>query len=209
MPKMSNQAKMEFILNVHRLIFSLNPNDPGLFNNIQGVQLGVEWEPWLLAFQGRMFKDSSTGLQTIRGFDASLNTGQTNPNGTIMPINLRFIEQNPNKVDANGNLKTYANLARQGHQIMWVIDKDKQNGFLGRVQDGQWYKSQHFATRPAQAQTSASVSANTTVDQYNNPMTMQNGQWIANLPNVNKTEVVEHIIECLDTEGGECQFVED
>jgi len=202
---MSNQAKTELIMSMYRLIFGLDRNDPGLVNSIHAVQLGVEWEPWMIACGGRLFKDSTTGIASLRGFDISLNLDRVGPNGVIIPLNLRFLEQNPNKVDANGNLKMYANLARQGHQIMWVIDKDKENGFLGRIQDGQWYKSEQFATRPAQTQTSTS----TPIDQYGNPMTMKGGQWITELPDINRNAVVEHVIECLDTEGGECQFVED
>lgn len=207
---MHNQARMEFIMDVYRLIFSLNPNDPGLHQSIQGVQIDQKWTPHLITFQGRMFKDSATGLLTIRGFDASLNTDGAQSNGTIAPLNLRFIEQNPNKVDGNGNLKTFANLARQGHQIMWVINKDIQNGFLGRVQNGQWHKSQQFATRPVQTtQILTGAATNPDVDQYGNPMIMKNGQWIVDLPNINKTDVVEHVIECLDSGQDGCQFVED
>lgn len=209
MPQMHNQAKMEFIMSMYRLIFSLNSNDPGLFNSIQGVQPAAEWEPWLISCRGRLFKDSTTGIANLRGFDVSLNLDQTGPNGVIIPLNLRLLEQNPNKKDAHGNLKMYANLARQGHKIMWVINQDKQDGFLGRIQDEQWYKSQQFATRPAQVQTLTSTTTNTTVDQYDNPMAMENGQWVTTLPNIDRNATVEQVIECLDTEGSECQFVED
>jgi len=152
MQPMTNQAKMEFIMDVYRLIFSLNPNDPGLHNSIQGVQMDPKWIPFLLFFQGRMFKDSTTGLLSLRGFEVSLNIGKMNIDGTIAPLNLRFIEQNPNKLDHNGNLKTFANLARQGHKIVWVINKDLENGFLGRVQNDQWIKSTKRPVYPAGTQ---------------------------------------------------------
>lgn len=42
---------------------------------------------------------------------------------------LRFIEQNPDKPS------TYAKMAREGHQVMWVINY-KTNKYLARVVDG-------------------------------------------------------------------------
>lgn len=186
MQPMTNQAKMEFIMDVYRLIFSLNPNDPGLHQSIQGVQIDQKWAPWLLFFQGRMFKDSTTGLMSIRGFDVSLNTGKA-LNGVVMPLNLRFIEQNPNKVDNNGNLKTFANLARQGHKIIWVINKDIPNGFLGRVQDGQWIKSRDRAVYPANNQT-------TGLDQANNQMTLNRGNWIDDVPTIDATDTLQKVV---------------
>lgn len=184
MQPMTNQARMEFIMDVYRLIFSLNPNDPGLHQSIQGVQIDQKWTPWLLFFQGRMFKDSTTGLMSIRGFDVSLNIGNT-ANGIIAPLNLRFIEQNPNKLDNNGNLKTFANLARQGHKIVWVINKDIPNGFLGRVQDDQWIKSDK---RPVNT---INTTQTTGIDQANNQMVMNQGNWINNLPNTNVEDTIQ------------------
>jgi len=84
---------------------------------------------------GRMFNGG------LRGYDFSLNLGDRT-------INLRCLEQNPNKTDNFGNLKKYAILARQGHQIMWVID-NKNNVFLGRLQNNVWYASFVPATTPA------------------------------------------------------------
>ncbi len=81
---------------------------------------------------GRWFKDG-----TIRGYDFNVvNNGKT--------LRLRMIEQNPNTCDAAGNLKYYSNLARQGTQIVWLINQD--GGFMGRIQDGTWHASKTTAT---------------------------------------------------------------
>ena len=83
---------------------------------------------------GRWFKES------LRGFDVDINIGDRT-------VQIRCVEQNPNKMDAKGNLKWTANLARQGHQIMWVIDRN--GGFLGRIQDEKWVPGFEPATQPA------------------------------------------------------------
>jgi len=188
MQPMSNQARMEFIMDVYRLIFSLNPNDPGLHQSIQGVQIDQKWAPWLLSFQGRMFKDSTTGLLMLRGFEVSLNIGKEYADGLAAPLNLRFIEQNPNKLDHNGNLKTFANLARQGHKIIWVINKDIDNGFLGRVQDGQWTKSRPRVIQPA------GTTQTQGFDQQGNQMVMARGNWVDNVPNINANETLDKVV---------------
>ena len=188
MQPMTNQARMEFIMDVYRLLFSLNPNDPGLHQNIQGAQMDPKWAPWLLSFEGRMFKDKTTGLLCIRGFDASLNIGKAYADGLVSPLNLRFIEQNPNKLDDNGNLKTFANLARQGHKIMWVINKDIPNGFLGRIQDDKWEKSYQRVIQPAgTVQTEG-------LDQGGNQMVRNRGNWIDNVPNIDAGETLDKVV---------------
>lgn len=192
MQPMTNQARMEFIMDVYRLIFSLDPNDPGLHQSIQSVQIDQKWAPWLLFFQGRMFNDSTTKTKIIRGFDVSLNIGEVNPNGTIAPLNLRFMEQNPNKLDHNGNLKTFANLARGGHKIMWVINKDIDNGFLGRVQDDQWIKSvKHPVTTVSFKQY---IPQTTGIDQQGNPMIMNQGNWINKVPTIDPGDTLQKVV---------------
>jgi len=89
------------------------------------------------AWPGRWFKDSSTGQQTLRGFDFTCNLGDRG-------ISLRCLEQNPNKTDKFGNLKKHAILARQGHKIMWVIDRN--GSYLGGIIDGVWQPSFKPAT---------------------------------------------------------------
>lgn len=87
-------------------------------------------------FPGRWFVS-----QTLRGFDVDINAGNR-------IVQIRCIEQNPNKTDNLGNLKPNANLARMGHKIMWVIDR--QDSWLGRIQDGVWVPAFKPATKPAQ-----------------------------------------------------------
>jgi hypothetical protein len=93
---------------------------------------------------------------TLRGIDFDVRL----PNGEIKQ--LRMLEQNPNKQNANGSLTSYAQQARNGSQICWVIDRTIQNGgFLGRIQDGVFYPSQDpaYTTKTVQAvQTSQPVS---------------------------------------------------
>ncbi|KKN32269.1 hypothetical protein LCGC14_0815490 [marine sediment metagenome] len=79
---------------------------------------------------------------TLRGFDFNVQNG---PN----LLQLRMIEQNPDKTDAAGNRTYYANLANQGHCIVWLIDRKPGGTFLGRIQAGQWHASQIRATVPA------------------------------------------------------------
>lgn len=88
-------------------------------------------------FPGRWFVS-----QTLRGFDVDINAGDK-------IVQIRCLEQNPNKTDNNGNLKPNANLARMGHKIMWVIDR--KDSWLGRIQDGAWIPAFETATKPAPA----------------------------------------------------------
>jgi hypothetical protein len=81
--------------------------------------------------RGRWFKNGM-----LRGVDCDVNLG-------TRIVSLRFIEQNPQKSSQ------YAAMAVRGAKIMWVIDTRTQNGFLGRMQDGQWYPSTMRATTPA------------------------------------------------------------
>jgi len=85
-------------------------------------------------FPGRWFVQ-----QTLRGFDVDINAGDK-------IVQIRCLEQNPNKTDNNGNLKPNANLARMGHKIMWVIDR--KDSWLGRIQDGTWIPAFETATKP-------------------------------------------------------------
>ena len=94
---------------------------------------------------GRWFKNSATGLSTLRGFDIDIQTDNK-------ILQLRFLEQNPDKTDVAGNLKVMANAARRGSKILWLINRKVQiNGFLGRVQDGVFHASQDRAVVPVAA----------------------------------------------------------
>jgi hypothetical protein len=124
---MTNEQKMQLLRFIAGTIFQSKAQN----TDITQIPLITNTGRW----PGRMFKGD------LRGFDFSLNLGDR-------IINLRCLEQNPNKTDNFGNLKKYAILARQGHKIMWVIDT-KNNTFLGRLQDNVWYASFVTATTPA------------------------------------------------------------
>lgn len=131
---MNNKERMALLMNVFNTVFSSKAAN----TDITRV---IVTSPFLAGGQknGRWFKDSTTGQPTLRGFDLDINLGDR-------VIMIRCLEQNPNKRDFNGNLKPLANMARQGHQIMWVIDRKVQSGgFLGRIQDGQWIPSEQRA----------------------------------------------------------------
>jgi len=184
MPQMTASQKTEVIMIAFRKIFN-NKDD---FQKLQ---------PWILNLQPRMFKDSSTGLQTIPGIDIILDINEIHPNGTMKPKNLRFIAQNPNKLDGRGNLKENAILARAGHKIMWVIDKDIQNGFLGKVMDGKWEANQPRATYAAR-------NPETAVDPTGRTYQMDQGNWTQRLPDIDKDNVADAIIEQFEGDE-ECQ----
>ena len=89
---------------------------------------------------------------TLRGFDFDLHDG-------TKTLQLRILEQNPDKFDPAGNRVYYANLAHQGHCIAWVIDRKPGGVFLGRIQAGQWYVSEQRATVPATPATQQTATA--------------------------------------------------
>lgn len=130
---MTGPQKMVFIRAVSKAIFNSKRNGTDITKvrinhpNITTIFKGIH-----CAF-GRWFVNG-----TLRGFDIDLNIGHK-------VLRLRFLEQNPNKRDNYGNLKTLASLAQQGHQIMWVIDRVADKGFIGRLQDGEWIPAQQYA----------------------------------------------------------------
>lgn len=192
--EMSNAQRMQFIKHVSILIFSIPVTDPEtLANTIQNTLTDPEWAPWIVGNQahGRTFKDSSTGLATLRGFDISLDLGVLNPNGTNKLLNLRFLEQNPNKVDGYGNLKENAILARAGNKIMWVIQNGVENGFLGKLQNDEWIPS-----RPR-----AYVAAN------NQNIQPNNGEW-SSVPTIPSQGIDDSVTTIMESEplDGECEW---
>jgi len=124
---MTNEQRMSFLRFIANTIFQ----SKAMNTDITKITLTTNTGNW----PGRMFNGG------LRGYDFSLNLGDRT-------INLRCLEQNPNKTDNFGNLKKYAILARQGHQIMWVID-NKNNVFLGRLQNNVWHASFVPATTAA------------------------------------------------------------
>lgn len=125
---MTNAEKMEMLMVAFTKIFLSKTKGTDITKETIVTNTGT--------FAGRSFVD---GL--LRGFDFTANVGDR-------IVELRCLEQNPNKTDQFGNLKKFALLARQGHQIMWIIDR-KVNKWLGRIMDGQWEATFTPATTPA------------------------------------------------------------
>jgi len=140
---MTNQEKMALLMQLYNAIFQSKAQGTDITQVIVSHPSLLTWDGKPSGRQnGKWFKDSATGQLSLRGFDATINLGNKN-------ILIRIIEQNPNKTDMAGNLKHFANLARQGHRIAWVIDRRQENGFLGSIRDGQWHANQPRATYPA------------------------------------------------------------
>lgn len=129
---MTNEEKMGLLKQIHSTLFA---------SKHEGTDITkvLVMNPYIANTQvfGQWFKES------LRGFDVDIHTG-------TKEIQIRCVEQNPNKMDDKGNLKWTANLARQGHKIMWVIDRN--GGFLGRMQDEEWIPGFEPATQPASYQ---------------------------------------------------------
>jgi hypothetical protein len=124
---MTNEEKMAVLKLIFNTLFQSKQQGTDITQVMMTTNVGN--------FNGRWFSDN-----TLRGFDVSINLG-------TRIIDIRCVEQNPNKTDNKGNLKWTANLARQGHKIMWVIDRN--GGFLGRMQDEEWVPGFEPATQPA------------------------------------------------------------
>ena len=204
---MTSQQKMELIMMAYRAIFTSRREN--LLGDLNGhaVNIALQFRQ-VLGIRGRLFKDSTTGEQNIPGFDVSVDVGEINPDGTMKPMRLRFIAQNPNKHDGFGNLKENAILARQGHRIMWIINQDLTNGFLGKVIDDVWQPSMPRATYPAN-QNANYPNPRQAVDQNGMQYNMNQGNWVANLPDLNQEEIAEAVVEAIDKDNGdnECQFI--
>lgn len=151
MMSMTAQEKMALVMSIYNSIFTSKANGMDIVTVEVFHKNIVNGKPILDnnvrvggCVNGRWFKDSSTGQSTLRGFDIDIQA-----DGKI--LQLRFIEQNPNKMDNNGNLKPMANQARRGSKIMWIIDRKIQgfDAFLGNVQDGTFHPSQNKAVQPA------------------------------------------------------------
>lgn len=124
---MTNAEKMQMLQTVFTKIFLSKLKGTDITKEVIKTNTGT--------FTGRWFNNSTTQQATLRGFDFTCNVGDR-------VVSLRCLEQNPDKLDNFNNLKKFANLARQGQQIMWIIDRNvKQNGFLGRIHNGEYHPS--------------------------------------------------------------------
>jgi len=199
MPTMEAQQKVELMMASYRAIFEARKE--ALMEDLTKAATAIRerWGGWILRANPRLFKDSSTGINDIPGFDIALDLGELNPNGTMCPKSLRFIAQNPNKKDGLGNLKENAILAQAGHRIMWVIDTDIQNGFLGKVMDDQWMPSTPRATYPTRN------GAPQAIDNTGRNYQRNEGNWVQELPNIDQGNTV-NVVEEMMNENEECEF---
>ena len=124
---MTNQQKMDILMVIYNVLFQSRRMNTDITKIKIVTNMGD--------FPGRWFVG-----QTLRGFDVDINVGDK-------IAKIRCIEQNPTKKDNNGNLKKHANLAAQGHKIMWVIDRN--GSWLGHLMDGIWVPSFEPATQAA------------------------------------------------------------
>lgn len=140
---MTNQEKMGLLMALYNGIFQSKAQN----TDITAMGVPSPHVPNGIVM-GRWFVNG-----TLRGFDFNVLHGGM--------LQLRIVEQNPDKLDAAGNRSYYANLAHQGHCVAWVIDRKKEtDAFLGRIQAGQWHASKQRATVsaiPVTQQTAAAL----------------------------------------------------
>ncbi|RPI56343.1 MAG: hypothetical protein EHM49_00535 [Deltaproteobacteria bacterium] len=144
---MTPEQQVNVILMVNHVLFATTN---GVFSNHAG------------SFSRQVFPKS--GLHYV-DFDVPLGNGKK--------LCLRLVEQNPNKEVVPGQLTYYAALARQGHQIAWLLDRNVPKGgnaYLGSIQNGQWVKSNPKGVQPTQPAPQRTAIASQTVMQEVNPM---------------------------------------
>jgi len=142
---MDQAQQMALLLNAFNQLFAANPQ-PIVTN------AGTSYR--------QVFKTS--GCKYI-DFNIALDGGKK--------LALRLVEQNQNKEYSPGQLTKYAALARQGHRIAWLMDRNVprgQNAYLGSIQDGQWVKGEQRAfTKTAPAANTTAVASQTVVREVN------------------------------------------
>lgn len=151
---MTNQERMTLIKAVYNLIFTCKPQP---FQQWQLAPKPAGYESLITVWGPRAFVNG-----TVRGVDLDVND-----NGKI--LQLRFMEQNPNKRDQQGNLKENSIRANNGEFIMWVVDRKPNGGFLGSIQNGNWIASQMRAYAPAQYNAAGAVASHTEFESANVP----------------------------------------
>ncbi len=139
---MTNAEKMGLLMALYNGIFQSKAQN----TDITAMGVPSAFVPGGIVM-GRWFVNG-----TLRGFDFDLQDG-------TKTLQLRILEQNPDKFDPAGNRTYYANLAHQGHCIVWIIDRKPGGSFLGRIQAGQWYVSEQRAVVPATPATQQTATA--------------------------------------------------
>jgi len=195
---MDNTTKMALIRAIFNLIFQ--GKQTMSINTWTQAPKPVGFENTIIAWVPRGFVNN-----TLRGVDAQINVGNR-------VLSLRFLEQNPNKTDHNGNLKPLAVQARSGQQIMWVIDRNvDKNGFLGRMQNGQWIPSEMRAYSPANAQAAvASPAGFSTNEVPDMPSNMSIPEYVIremdDVPDDVMDSMIDNIDEFYHNHGGEFDY---
>jgi hypothetical protein len=190
MPTMTDQLKLEFVREINRIIFSSTPE------NITQATINEKFTPWIMFFGPRTFKNSATGIQSLRGVDVGLDVGELDSSGVVKPKRLRFIEQNPDKINGFGQLKPTSMLARQGHKIMWIINQDINNGFIGKMVDNVYEPIQ---SRPYYQRTNPPNPRQAT-DQMGNQYSLDNGKWVNQLPYTRENNIPDLVVNSLTEE---------
>lgn len=137
---LSNERKMGLLNHLYNIIFT----SKAAGTDITKISVDAEWLPAITkGWVGRWFSKGS-----LRGFDIDLREG----NGIIQ---LRVLEQNPNKINTRtGVYSDFAVRAQRGERIMWIIDRSaKENAFLGHIANGTFVPSTPVVTQtytPAQ-----------------------------------------------------------
>jgi len=174
---MTNAEKVQLMVQVANKIFASKVSNTDITTVTVVTNTGTH--------NGRWFSKGS-----LRGFDIPINN-----NGKI--INLRIIEQNPNKMDNFGNLKQNALLARIGHQIVWIIRQDT-NAFIGKVMDGTWTAITPKAITKIDPRTvvnGAGIQKTVTAeDQYGSVYEhYDDGRWVSELTEINPNDITVYI----------------
>lgn len=227
MPEMTLHERMALTMQIYNSLFASKANGIDIVTVQIFHRCIVNGAPILNhaqqrvggAVNGKWFKNGVTGEATLRGFDIDL---QVSDNRIIQ---LRFIEQNPDKVDDHGKLKPMAIAARRGSKIMWLIDrkvKAPANGFLARVQDGRFIPTQDRAivpaskgaapayvpaARPAAPAKSAAVASHAVNDEVADDV-----PWAEdNIPEIPDIDIPEEIVKFYaeqEDDGDEAEFSE-
>jgi len=151
---MTNEQRMSLIKALYNLIFTGKSQS---YPQWQVAPKPAGYESVITAWVPRAYVNG-----TVRGIDIDINDGGKT-------LQLRFMEQNPNKCDKLGNLKETSIRARNGEFLMWVVDRKPGGGFLGSIQNGTWIASQMRAYAPAQYNAAGAVASQTEFTSENIP----------------------------------------
>lgn len=201
--QMSLDQRMAFCQEVFQTLFATDLTSIMVYDQVsarlferlvKAKTLSPQWQPWVVQKNFRCFKNSTTQLYSLQGLDVCLDLteGQATTHN-YKCLNLRFLAQNPDKLDGSGNLKPNALLARAGHRIMWIINQDT-NTFIGRIQDGEFIQNQ------PRAYTTTRRNSPVVQDDEGAEYVQQNSEWqqqLEEVPQVYHSDIPQHVIDSL------------